>query len=156
MGLREDIQTDPVSALPLRPPVTCALDDTVRDAVAAMKRAQLGCVFVIDEDRKPIGKFTERLMIQLLATDPSRLDVPIREHMTELQNCVKLDAPIAAVVEAMQTTGVRFVCVVDADGRIANLTGQRSVMEYITEHFPRQIKSQMMEAKLFMDQREGA
>lgn len=156
MGLREDIQNDPVSDLPLRPPVTCGPDDPVREAIARMGRSQLGCVFILDGDRRPIGKFTERLLIQLLATDPASLDAPIREHMTELQSCVRLDDPVAAVIDAMQITGVRFVCVVDNDGRIANLTGQRSVMEYITEHFPRQIKSQMMEAKLYMDQREGA
>ncbi len=156
MGLREDMQNEPVSALPLRPPVTCGPDESVRSVIARMKSARLGCVFIVDEQQRPIGKFTERLLIRLLARGAGLLDQPIRDHMTGVEACVKPTDPIAKVVDNMQQTGMRFVCVMDEQGRIVNLAGQRSVMEYVAERFPHQIKAQLMEAKLHMDQREGA
>ena len=156
MGLREDIRTEPVESLPLRKAVTVDPTTAVRRVVACMKEAQLGCVFVVDDRQRPVGKFTERLLIRLLVHDTSMLDDPIEKHMIPVGRCVKLDDRIADVIDEMQQTGVRFVCVVDRDGKVVSLAGQRSVMEYLADHFPRQVKVQMMESKLYMDQREGA
>jgi hypothetical protein len=44
---------------------------------------------------------------------------------------------------------------VDRDGKPIGLTGQKGVIEFIVEHFPRQVKVQMMRSKLYMDAREG-
>ena len=68
-----------------------------------------------------------------------------------------LDFGIAKVLDAMQNHGMRFVIVLDDDGKAIALTGQRGMMEYIADHFPRQVKVHMIDdAKLYMDQREGA
>ena len=45
---------------------------------------------------------------------------------------------------------------VDDAGRVTGLTGQKGLMEYVAERFPRQIKVQMMSSKLHMNTREGA
>ncbi len=156
MGLRSDIRNELVSTLPLREPVLVAPTTVVRDAVGRMKQAHLGCVFVVDSEMRPLGKFTERQMIRVLVQNLGGMDEPIKNHMIPIGRCMRLDDRIADVVEEMQESGVRFVCVVDGSGAVIRLAGQRSVMEYIAEHFPRQIKVQMMEAKLHMDQREGA
>jgi CBS domain-containing protein len=156
MGLREDFRREPVSSMPLRTPVLVEPTMSTRDVLAKMKKASIGCAFIIDQDGRPIGKFTERLLVRLLHRQPALLDKPINQHEIPLQGCVCLTDPISRVVDFMQDTGLRFVCVVDENGRVVGLTGQKGVLEYIAERFPRQIKVQLMESKLYMDQREGA
>lgn len=156
MGLYQSIHTDPVAAIELRELLTVPRDATVRQATELMRAKHLGCVFVLDDDGKPIGKFTERLLMKLLCNDASDIDAPIRQFMYTDPNAVAEDAPIEQMLELMESRELRFVCVVDAQGRAKALAGQKGLMEYIADHFPRQVKVQLMEAKLHMEEREGA
>ena len=69
MGLKENLQADPVSRLALRDPVIAASDDSIREGIARMRRQELGCVIVVDEDRRPQGIFTESMLRQLLSAE---------------------------------------------------------------------------------------
>ena len=156
MGLREDIRREPVSALGLRKVIPMSSSASVREAVAAMRENRRGYVTVQDEAGRPRGMFTERGLIRLLTTDASALDGPVGPHVSTEVPCVKATDSIATLLEVMQRERVRFVCVLDDEGKALGVTGQRGVMEYIADHFPRTVKAQVMDSKLSMDQREGA
>lgn len=157
MGLREDIMTETVDRLPLRQAVTVLPDTSVDQAIKRMRETQLGCVFVVDEYDRPMGKFTEREVLRLVC-DCVPMDGPVLNQMVPIPDCgiVKMTDPIANVLQGMRETRLRFLCVVDGKGKVVALTGQKGLMEYITEHFPHQIKAQGMDTKLHMNSREGA
>jgi CBS domain-containing protein len=157
MGLDRNITHETVAELPLRPIITVLPDSTVRQAMAKMRAAHLGCVVVVNEYERPQGQFTERCLIRLLVERPEAIDEAVSKYMVEIRGCVTVDDPIAKVIDYMVETGLRFVCVTDPEGRkMVGLTGQKGVMEYVAEHFPRQVMVQRMRAKLHMDDREGA
>ena len=97
---------------------------------------------MVDDDQKPIGIFTESMLTQLMAHGAAPLDDPVRLQMADRLPWVKKSDPIVDVLEAMQAKNIRFICVVDEGGRVAGLTGQKGLMEYIAEHFPRQVMTQ--------------
>lgn len=142
MGLKQNIATESVGQLDIRKPVLCGPNDSVRDAVNAMRTGNLGCVIVIDDDRRPLGMFTESMLVQLLVRDPSALGEPVSKHMAEQCPIASQSDRISFVLEAMETKNVRFIGVVDDDGRVVGLTGQKGLMEYIAEHFPQQVMVQ--------------
>lgn len=133
---------EPVTQLALREPVLCRPGESVRVAVARMREKKLGCVIVIDENQKPLGMFTESMLTQMLASGATTLDEPVESHMAVKWPWVKQTDPIANVLEAMMTKNVRFICVVDDEGRVTGLTGQKGLMEYVAEHFPQQVMVQ--------------
>jgi CBS domain-containing protein len=157
MGLREDILNEPVSRFPMRDAVTVPADTTVMQAVRMMRDVRLGCVFVVDDRGRPVGKFTERQLLKMVCGC-----VPLEEtvgvHMVPIpeSGCVRLTDPVVKVLEGMRQTRQRFLCVVDSEGKVAGLTGQKGLMEYLADHFPRRIKVQVMTSKLHMNTREGA
>ncbi len=157
MGLREDIMNETVSELPLRRGVTVLADSLVSEAIRLMRDHKLGCVFVVDEQGRPTGKFTERQVLKLVC-DCVPLDEPVSKHMVEIPpcGCVKMTDPVVKVLKGMQETRLRFLCVVDDAGKVVAMTGQKGLMEYVAEHCPRQIKVQMMTSKMHMNTREGA
>lgn len=155
MGLKQDMVEEPVSRLTLREPVLCAPKDTVRVVIERMRRSQLGCVILVDKDRKPVGMFTESMLTQLLANGASVLDDPIVQHSAQQWPWVRQTDPVFDVLEAMQAKNVRFICVVDDDGRVVGLTGQKGLMEYIAEHYPEQVMVQRVGCPPSLD-REGA
>lgn len=155
MGLLQNMLDEPVTRLTLRPPVVCKPSDTVEDAIERMREKQLGCVIVVDKEDKPLGMLTESMITQLLLQDPPPLDAPLQEHMADQWPWLYLTDPIADVLEAMQARNVRFICVVDKHGRVAAVTGQKGLMEYVAEHFPRQVMVQRVGCEPLLN-REGA
>lgn len=155
MGLKENLASEPVRRLNLRPAVIVPPEASVREGVVAMRNAHLGCVVIAGEDHKPVGMFTESILRQLLAEDPSAIDAPIGERAASKFPWVTLDDPIQTVLDAMQANNTRFICVVDTEGRVCALTGQKGLMEYVAEHFPRQVMVQRIGSPCARE-REGA
>ena len=156
MGLQENMQRENVSRLALRTPVWTEPEGAVRDAVEKMRAANLGCIIVVDKDKKPVGQFTEAMLVQLIRKDPSCLDEPLVDHMAKQWPWVVLTDPISDVLESLETKNIRFLCVVDEEGRLAGLAGQKCLMEYVAEHFPGQVNVQRIGQEPYPQQREGA
>ncbi len=142
MALQQNIATEPVARLDLREPVLCGPAESIREVIVRMRERKLGCVIVVDIDRKPLGMFTEGMLTQLLCGDPSALDDAVGDHVAAQWPWVLDTDPISLVLDAMHTKNVRFIGVVDDDGRIMGLTGQKGLMEYVAEHFPQQVMVQ--------------
>ena len=96
------------------------------------------------------------MLTQLMASHPDSLDEPISSHHADRWPQVRLADAIVSVLEALETKNVRFLAVVDEEGRIAGLTGQKGLMEYIADHFPEHVMVQRIGQKPFMQDREGA
>lgn len=156
MGLYQNMQVEPLSELALREPIVVSPSITVRDAVLKMRGSNLGCVIAVDEQQKPVGMFTESMLTQLLVTDPAGLNEPLKAHLSTHWPWVKQTDKIVDVLEAMQMKNIRFLCVVDEEGRLVGLTGQKGLMEYVAEHFPGQVMVQRIGGSPYPSQKEGA
>ena len=156
MGLFENMNTEPVRNLNLRDPVLARPDDALRDVIRAMRERNLGCAVLVDDDRKPVGMFTEGMLTRIVASKPNALDQTVGSQAADQWPQVTLSDPIVAVLEALEAKNVRFLTVVDEEGRIAGLAGQKGLMEYVADHFPGQVMVQRVGQKPYMHKREGA
>ena len=66
MGLSQDFLTDQISVLDLGQVVTVKPGATLSRTIELMREHRVGCVVIVDDDNRPIGKFTERLLIRVL------------------------------------------------------------------------------------------
>jgi CBS-domain-containing membrane protein len=96
------------------------------------------------------------MLRQLLANNPAAVDDLLREHMDREVRWVRAADPIVKVLQAMQLEKTRFVGVIDGEGRLVGLTGQKGLMEYVAEHFPQQVMVQRVGGSSHFAQREGA
>ncbi len=156
MGLKENMRSDPVSRLNLRDPVVASESSSVREGIQRMRERGLGCVIVIDDQRRPLGILNEGMLRQMLSVNPAVIEAPIRDYMSTSARWVRLTDPVVQVLRAMQNENTRFVGVVDDDGRLAGLTGQKGLMEYVADHFPEQVSVQRIGQSTHYAQREGA
>lgn len=156
MGLFENMNTETVQNLNLRDPVLAKPEEKTRDVVARMRKHNLGCAILVDDERKPVGMFTERMLTQIVASKPDTLDDPVGSHAAERWPQVALSDPIISVLEALELKNVRFLSVVDENGYTAGLAGQKGLMEYVADHFPSEVLVQRVGQKPYMHKREGA
>ena len=155
MGLAEKFAKTPVRDLNLREMPIVDPDVLVRDAIAVMRAADLGCVMVV-EGGQPAGMFTEGLLREEFARNPGVVDELVATHMAVPFPKIYLDDTVDMVLLAMQANNTRFICVVDADETVIGLTGQKGLMEFVAEEFPRQVMVQRIGGTFPMTQREGA
>lgn len=156
MGLKQSLQNDPVRDLTLRKLITASEDCTIRAAVEKMREGGIGCVVVIDDDGKPLGTMTEGIVRNLLLEDTVSLDEPIAAYCARPATWVYESDPVSTVLDAMQSHNIRFVVVVDQEGRAQALTGQKGMMEYIANHFSEQVMVQRIGSHPYPSSREGA
>jgi len=156
MGLQDNARNEQVSQLSLREPVTATSDENIRTIITRMRGRRLGCTVIVDSGRNPVGMFTEGMLTQLIVHDPGAVDEPVKKHMADRWPWLKATDPIADAVDALQAKNVRFLCVVDDEGRLVGLAGQKGLMEYVADHFPGQVMVQRIGGTRFPDKREGA
>ncbi len=156
MALIEKLRTASVRELNLRPAVCVEPDQKVSDVIQAMRDANLGCAIVVDSDNKPVGMFTEGIVRDQIAANPGFIDAPVAEHMATTFPRVTLDDTVDLVLDAMHANNTRFLCVVDNEGCVRGLTGQKGLMEFIAEYYPRQVMVQYVGGPKLPDKREGA
>ena len=156
MGLKQDLRRDPVSELELREAVTLTAEQSVRSAVEAMRRSGVGCAIIVDQQRKPVGIFTEAMLRNALCRSPGCVDDRLSDHIATTFPWVTLSDPVETVLDAMEAKNHRFVVVVDDSGAVVGLTGQKSLMEYVAAHFSEEVMVQRIGTKPFPLSREGA
>lgn len=107
----------------------CLLPPDTSVAAAAARMAQDGhaCVIVTDAERRPAGILTERdvVRIGLEHTDPHQL--MLAEVMTRPVLTLSADTPLHAAMERMNKNHLRRLVVVDDNGCVSGLLGQRDV-----------------------------
>ncbi len=82
------------------------------------------------------------------------LSEPVSKLSLRDLTTVRSGDTIAAAIGAMHDA--RIGCVVDDAGRAVGLTGQRGVMEYICDHFPRQVLGSRVSDRPYLKERESA
>jgi CBS domain-containing protein len=141
MELARNLRKDPVSRLDPSPPWSVERSATVADAVALMRRENVGCVLVCEAGRLA-GLFTERdLMCRVLAVGKP-LSMPIAEVMTPEPVTVLPRDPIRIALRKMKSGGYRHLPVVDDDSRPVGLLSVKRVVRYLVEHYPAAVYNQ--------------
>ncbi len=156
MGLKENLELETVEELELREAITLTAQQSVRDAIEAMRLAGLGCAIIIDEQRKPVGIFTEAMLRNAICRTPKCIDGRLSDHMATTFPWVTTSDPVETVLDAMEAKNHRFVVVVDESGAVVGLTGQKGLMEYVAAHFPQEVMVQRVGTEAYPQHREGA
>ena len=156
MKLKGNLDTETIGRLPLREPVVVEKSTPLGAAVCAMRTRSLGCAVIVDTDRKPLGFFTERSLLDALMQDAPLETSQVGDFHDAGYVEFQQDEPIRAVWDSVEQEGSRFICVVDEAGRLVGLTGQRGLAEYVSEHFPRQVMAQRLGNKPWLEHREGS
>ena len=156
MGLRENLLHEPVSRLDVAPGILAPPDLPVRDAVRLMRERDEGCVVVVDEQGRPQGKFTEHQLADLLANRPGAMEDAVSRHMRRAWAVMNQNDPIVTLIHKLQDYRLRWVIVVDDQGKALGVIGQHALMAHLAERFPRAVKVQPMDDNMAIQAREGA
>jgi CBS domain-containing protein len=155
MDLARNFKIDSVGRLELSPPLSLPPQATLADAVALMQRHQVGYVLIC-QDRRVLGIFTERDLIQRVLEPGRPLTLPLSACMTQEPITVRRTESIASALRRMLNGGYRRLPVVDAAGLVVGILSVKRIVRYLVEHFPTTIYNLPPAPDVVLPLREGA
>jgi CBS domain-containing protein len=155
MDLAKTFRIESVSRLHPTPPLRISPAQTVAQAVALMRQAQVGCLLVC-EGEQMVGILTERDLMRRVLAPGKALTHPVSECMTRNPVVVHRKEPIAAAVRRMEEGGYRHLPVVDEAERLVGVLSVKQIVHYLLEHFPTTVYNLPPALDVVQQDREGA
>lgn len=103
---------------------TCSPDDSVEQAARSMWEADVGCIVVVDDQRRPVGVITDRDALMAAYTQGVGLrDARVASAMSrDVLKCSQ-ETSLKEVEQTMQASQIRRMPVVDAEGKLVGIIG---------------------------------
>jgi CBS domain-containing protein len=110
--------------------------ESVQAAALRMKSRGVGCLVVLDKERKPIGMVTDRdLLIRVVAQRGDPETTRLEEVMSRPVTTAPEEAPIEHGLNLMRWGCFRRLPIVDAAGRLAGLVTLDDILDLLVEEF---------------------
>jgi CBS domain-containing protein len=155
MDLARNLKIDSVSRLNPTAPLHVSPEQTVAEAVKLMRKEQVGCLLVCNDDRI-VGLFTERDLMQRVMANGRSLTLPVQEVMTPNPVMVHPKDPIAVAIRRMEEGGYRHLPVVNEKGQPVGVLSVKRILNYLVEHFPATIYNLPPDPRVVPLKPEGA
>jgi CBS domain-containing protein len=135
--------SEPLRALPVRPPLVLRPEDSVTEAMRLMQREHRGCVVVTEDGTcgSPLlGIFTERdVLIRIVDRGKNPATLPLDAVMTADPEVLPVSGTIAHALNKMSVGGFRHVPVVGEHDHPVFVVSVRDIVEFLVERFPREV-----------------
>ena len=136
--IEEILRSESIRAM--RIPRVPAVQSTSRlgDVIASMQKRRVAAV-VVTEAGRVTGIFTERDLLNRIVGLSLNDDLPISDVMTRDPRTLSPDDRIADAIHLMTEKGYRHIPLVDRDGREVGMISARDIVEFIAEHYPKEV-----------------
>lgn len=132
-SLERSIMKDRIEALGPKEPMVVEPDAPVGMVIKLMYGHRVGCAVVVDDERRPIGIFSERDALMRLGPDAASLAArPVSQFMTTPVSCLQGRDKIAFALHRMDLGGFRHVPITDGE-RVTGVISIRDILRYFTE-----------------------
>jgi CBS domain-containing protein len=106
--------------------ISCKASEPVSCAVAKMYMNNVGSVLVIDDDGKPLGIFTERDLVRVVAENLG-LDIPLSKVMSRKLITANTSESIVSAAMKMIENNIRHLPVIE-EGRAVGMVSIRDIV----------------------------
>jgi predicted transcriptional regulator len=154
MSLKEELQAEQVSHLDLSKFCQLAAGTLVRDALAKMRDTGSPVCLVMDDGRLA-GIFTERDVLQKVASVPETWEQPVETTMTADPVTVSPDLSAADALRMIDKHHFRSLPVIDGNGHISGTMTHRAIIDFLATRYPTEVLNRPPRPGQFPRKAEG-
>jgi len=123
----QQTMTTTLGRLIKKEPVSVTAETPTRNALERMNELRLGCMVVVDDERRPVGVVTQSDLLPRVILAGFDLARPIGELMTANPHQLPATASAYDAALEMATHGVRHLLVVDSEGLLRGVVSERDL-----------------------------
>ena len=129
-GVQKRLMEDPIAYVETSPPRSLPSGTPVIEAVELMKKMNVGCILVVDQQQL-VGIFSERdFLLKLAGLEKSLEGVLLKEVMTPKPVTLEPGDTIRYALHLMSVGGFRHIPIVEA-GRAVGILSIKHVLRYL-------------------------
>lgn len=130
--IERSLMEDPISVLPLSPPILIPATATIRQAVETMITGNIGALLVVDDAGLLQGIISERdILKKVVGCGDDLADEPVTRFMTPRPEAVAANATLSYVLRKLDAGSYRHVPIVQ-DGRPVGVVSVRDMLRHLT------------------------
>lgn len=112
-------------------------ETTIEQVVNTMIANKVGCLPVVDEEKRIVGIITERdILLKATPDIDAAAQKPTSEIMVKNPTIVHSDDTIGTAIRRMHDGHYRHLPIVDDEQRALAVVSVRNIMRFVVEHFP--------------------
>ena len=132
------LRADPIRSMHIMPVPSVAASTKLREVIGIMQRRRVAAV-VVTEAGRVAGIFTERDVMNRIMGLALNDDLPISDVMTRDPRTLSPNDRIADAIRLMTEKGYRHIPLVDDAGSDVGMISARDIVEFIAQHYPKEI-----------------
>ncbi|MDE2584488.1 MAG: CBS domain-containing protein [Betaproteobacteria bacterium] len=117
----------PLASLVSREPLAVTADVPLRQVLETMGQQRLGSMIIVDEEKKPVGIFTQSDLLHRVVLPEVSLETPIAQVMSKKPHTLPDNAYAYDAAMAMAMHGIRHVLVVNGSGQLRGVISERDL-----------------------------
>jgi CBS domain-containing protein len=152
---------EPLKVVGRRDPLVVAPGTPLSACLEAIRTGGVAdSVLVTDADGRLLGVLAERDVFARLVVGAAQsavdLAAPVESLMNRTPHTLRLDQPVRAALELMETGTYRNIPLVDDAGRVEGIVRPLDILRYLAESFPEELLNLPPRPQQVMDSAEGA
>ena len=136
--IEEILRSESIRSMEIEPDEPTPSSARLRDVIGMMQKRRVAAVLIVDAGQV-VGIFTERDVLNRIVGLALNEDLPISEVMTRNPRTLSPGDRIADAVRLMTERGYRHIPLVDKDEEQTSMITARDIVEFIAEHYPKEV-----------------
>ena len=126
-GAEQQALSRPLKALIRRVPISVLAQTPLAVALERMQQERIGCMMVVDAEKRPIGVLTQSDVIGRVLLPGVPLETPIGTVMSPAPHTLSMEASAYEAALEMASRAIRHLPVVDTNGVLAGVVSERDL-----------------------------
>ena len=118
--------------LMLRDVITANKNFTVKEGIDLLFKRHIGCIVILDDNKKCEGIFTERDALRIISQEVP-LNATMEKIMTKNPFTVNEDSTFEEAKKIIKSYKIRHLPVVDADGKLVGMISVRHILNELCD-----------------------
>ena len=136
--IEEILRNDSIRSMGIEAVPSVPASMKLRDVIGVMQKRRTAAVVIADGGRV-VGIFTECDVLNRIVGLALNEDLPISDVMTKSPKVLSPDDRIADAVRLMTDLGYRHIPLVDGNNRDVGMISARDIVEFVAQHYPKEV-----------------
>lgn len=111
--------------------ITVAAEDTITEVLSTMATLRISCVVAVDSEQRPLGIFTERDAVRILAERRATDEIQMSDTMSTPPLCAASDMDFRAAYRLLLEHGFRHLVVTDSGNRLLGIVSEGDFLPHL-------------------------
>jgi CBS domain-containing protein len=154
-SVESQLLAEPIGQLELSDYLIVTADTTVRETIGRLRELRRNCALIVGQGTHLVGIFTDYDVLRRVGSHPGTWDQSIETVMTPNPDTLPTDASTSQALRQMKSEQIDNLPIIGPHGSIRGTVTYYSILNFLTDHFPKAVYNLPPDPDNFASERDG-